>query len=213
MNPNLINFYRNLGPDSEGRFIHDILQQDDEWWDGCHDHIQWVFPLNDASLFNRNAPILDNDTIKIFQQDKVIHAQATAAVLRYMRFLGFTVGHNGHSFEFDDSEETVEKFSIWVRKADHNHLRITRMLKFLKLIKLDHLADKVFEALSAVKEDFGHLIPDQTFGYWQRAKDGIPDPQKYYFAGKMKGQPEGTKVTQKKPWDSRGWNPETDPTY
>ena len=49
----LITFYRGSGTDHAGRRIDEILSWDDAALESVHDYIQWLFPLDEPSRFNR----------------------------------------------------------------------------------------------------------------------------------------------------------------
>jgi hypothetical protein len=181
MNEALIKFYSYTGNDSHGRRINDILEWSNETWDGCHDHIQWLFPLPDASLFNKNAPILDDETLEVFKENGTIRLAIDNSFWRFVDFLGFVINMNGdNSYTIDYVDYTLEQ--PWFSKADHNHLRITRVLKFMRLVNMNELGRELLSALLRVVEDYPDVIPEQTIGYWERAVSGEPDPQPYFFA-------------------------------
>ena len=50
----------NLGeaPDHRGRFVGEILQQDDDWLEATHDYIQWLFPLREPSQAVPGSPVV-----------------------------------------------------------------------------------------------------------------------------------------------------------
>jgi len=60
---------------------------------------------------------------------------------------------------------------------NHNHLRITRILKSLKLFKLDHYADAFYQALLEAEADervvscneLGYIVSPTTLEFWAEA--------------------------------------------
>ena len=52
-------FLNGTAPDAIGRTIEDYLAFDMDKWEECHNHVQWAFPNNEASMFNPNAPVVD----------------------------------------------------------------------------------------------------------------------------------------------------------
>ena len=44
--------------DSDGRTRLQILKQSDQWLEETHDYVQWLFPTDEKSLFNADAPII-----------------------------------------------------------------------------------------------------------------------------------------------------------
>ena len=51
-------FLLNEGPDNRGRYVLEILSKDNYFWEHTHDFIQWIFPTDKKSWYNRKAPVL-----------------------------------------------------------------------------------------------------------------------------------------------------------
>jgi hypothetical protein len=60
-------------------------------------------------------------------------------------------------------------FRNWAVRFDHNHLRITRILRCLRVLGLQTECNAFFEALKNVYNDPAINISDRTFMYWTRA--------------------------------------------
>lgn len=146
MNP-LLAFY--LGnTDDQGRFLNEILEWDDRKLESVHNYIQWVFPTVDKSYFNLKAPTLDEETIEIWKQCFALQKKLLQSVCRYLEFL-------------------ERNFHIWVCPMDHNHLRITRMLKCMMVLGLEDQAKSIFNWLEdvAMQSD----IDSHSLEYWREA--------------------------------------------
>lgn len=152
MNSAWIDFYRGVAPDSEGRYIGEILAWDDDRLEDVHDYIQWLFPLPEPSMFNPDAPLLTRADVAAAKGDATVIANLRAACERMRRFYGLT-------------PETAARPKAWVCAADHNHLRLTRILKSLNLLGLRAEARSLYEAISAC--DGG--IPARTRQFWREA--------------------------------------------
>lgn len=61
--PIIVAFYRNQRPDSQRRMIEDIWLWDYQKLEYTHDYIQWLFPLQQKSRFNPDAPLLNDQAI------------------------------------------------------------------------------------------------------------------------------------------------------
>lgn len=122
--------------------LREILKKNNDYWEDCHDFIQWLFPLNEYSNYNHSAPILKEDDITQLQELFLWNPElVSGAVNRFMNFLGFEYNQSGYYIvRFND-------FYIRVAKFNHNHLRITRLIKFLKLVELDSICDKIYLAI------------------------------------------------------------------
>jgi Opioid growth factor receptor (OGFr) conserved region len=152
MNSAWVDFYRGVEPDSEGRYIGEILAWDDDRLEDVHDYIQWLFPLPEPSLFNPDAPLLTRADVAAARGDATVRENLRAAYARMRRFYGLT-------------PETEARPKPWVCAADHNHLRLTRILKSLNLLGLRDEARSLYEAISA----FDGVIPARTRLFWREA--------------------------------------------
>lgn len=80
-----------------------------------HDYIQWWFPLPEPSRAVPNSPVLSPEDLREFQEAPYPD-RMRVSLARMMVF-----------FARDD---------LWKRARDHNHLRITRILRSLTLVGL-----------------------------------------------------------------------------
>ena len=69
-------FYRGDGTDSEGRRLEDILRWDDQTLEYVHDFIQWLFPLDEPSAVNPNAPLVTRVDRDAFAADETLAANS-----------------------------------------------------------------------------------------------------------------------------------------
>jgi hypothetical protein len=114
-------FLTGTNSDRSGRMVDTILQEDDVYWDNTHDFIQWLFPLTEPSRSVRNAPVLTHDEIEQIKESETAQANIQRSVLRYKEFLAGT--------------------TKWRGGYDHNHLRISRVIKSLRLLVGDEAAN------------------------------------------------------------------------
>lgn len=167
----LLDFYRGNAADAEGRRLDDILARDDEFFEAAHDFIQWLFPLPEPSRFNRDAPLLTPDDIAAFRAEPELRARLLASFARTLRFLGLVTAADGSVVEgpnFPDREPEV-----WAN-PNHNWLRVTRILRSLRLLGLEDRAAAFHDRLREFYKSGRHSIPDDTFRYWTEAAEGRP---------------------------------------
>ncbi|KAF2492050.1 hypothetical protein BU16DRAFT_529430 [Lophium mytilinum] len=62
----------------------------------------------------------------------------------------------------------LKAFQNWVTRFDHNHLRITRVLRSLRVLGLQEECDVYFSMLVTVYEQYGR-INERSLIYWKRA--------------------------------------------
>lgn len=165
----LVSFYRGTGRDDEGRRLAEILQWPDERLEYTHDYIQWMFPLKERSQFNAAAPVLDEGAIAAFLEDAGLRAELFESLKRMLVFYGFEWNEGA----VRRTGRYVERAREWVTPGNHNHLRITRILKCLTLLGLADEARAFFDCLAAVhEEERGKPRPgisEVTFRFWAEA--------------------------------------------
>ncbi|KAF2827918.1 hypothetical protein CC86DRAFT_369117 [Ophiobolus disseminans] len=67
------------------------------------------------------------------------------------------------------SSHWAKSFKGWAVRFDHNHLRITRILRCLRILGLQTECDAFFAALKEVYEDPAFKISERSMSYWTRA--------------------------------------------
>lgn len=152
----LIDFYRDGFPNSSGDTLQSIIEWDDDSWESCHHFIQWVFPLDEPSQYNPNAPLLTEEDIEEFKNSEVIKSNIGKVLNRAKWFLGF----------YDDVRPH------WFEVGDHNMLRITRILRFLNLIGNSFEMMKIYSWLTRLDSAYPYIVSDETIDYWMKAVNG-----------------------------------------
>jgi hypothetical protein len=165
----IVNFYRGIAPDYLGRRLDDILALDDEHLEMIHNYIQVLFPLPEASMFNYRAPILDQPVIDAFRQDERLRSNLMRSFERMLTFYGFH--YDSASGRASQSDDFAAKALNWLWAYNHNHRRITRILRSMTLLGLEGPARAFFDALAEVYRRHTPEIGEETFRYWQEAID------------------------------------------
>jgi opioid growth factor receptor-like protein len=164
----IVAFYEGSAPDDRGRFLDDVLQFDDAQLETVHDFIQWLFPLPERSGANPSAPILDAAAIGQFHRRPELRAALRRSLGRMLEFYGFEcIGAAiAKSASFPGT-------SGWLHPANHNHLRLTRILRSLRVLGETQAARALFEALSVIyDEERGsgrNSISQRSFQFWTKA--------------------------------------------
>ena len=161
----IVGFYTGESPDHAGRFLRDIQQWPDEQLELVHDFIQWLFPLREPSPVNPRAPVLDRETVEAFAARPELRENLRASFLRMLRFYGLEWTASG----VQPSADFAEHSAMWMHPGNHNHLRITRILKCLTLLGLSVAAMAFFECLEKLYRQNPGVITAQTFRYWEEA--------------------------------------------
>ncbi len=145
----LLSFLQDVGPDHAGRYLSDIWKFSDQQIETTHDFIQWVFPLAEPSSAFPDAPILEPAEIDLIHKSSPATMNLERSAQWFLDYLARSKG--------------------WLRTHDHNHLRITRMIKSQRLL-LGELAagstkEKVLQMASKAKTP----IDDVALAYWRAA--------------------------------------------
>jgi hypothetical protein len=155
----ILNFLIGVSPDYRNRMFKDMLLLSDYDLEKCHDQIQWMFPLHEESNHADVYPILTKDVTDAAKDDPTVIGNMLLAKRRMEQFYGL-------------QPKNEEKQKSWCRDRNHNLLRVTRIIRSLRLFGLEDEAqafyDKVF------KVGYRVCINVTTLRFWEKAmKDDI----------------------------------------
>jgi hypothetical protein len=162
----LLDFYRGVATDTEGRLLSDIWGWGDEDLEEVHDFIQWLFPLPEPSQFNPDAPLLTQEDIAAFRTDAQAQVNLRRSFERILAFLGFSLSTEGSVEEGVHFASRAPK--VWAFR-NHNWLRITRILRSLTILGLEAEALALFSGLNSIYSSRRFPITADTFRYWTEA--------------------------------------------
>ncbi len=170
----ILTFYAGTSADPSGRRLPDIQQWPDNLLEANHDFIQWMFPLVEPSSVHPEAPTLDQETIRAFKARADLQENLRNSFLRMLAFYGFEK-QTPDGPAIRRSAAFAEQSSEWLWPGNHNHLRITRIIKSLRLLGLEAEAKAFFKCLSELyAEETGRGIPRitaTTFQFWSSAAE------------------------------------------
>ena len=161
----MVAFYRGEAPDYKGRTLEALWGWDDGRLEDVHDYIQVLFPLKEPSLFNSRAPLLDDASVAAFRADERVRANLLRSFERMLRFYGFR--RDAATGEVVEAENFADRAREWLTPGDHNHLRITRILKCLSACGLGAEAAAFQKRLLAVAGP-GRVSAESVY-YWRNA--------------------------------------------
>ena len=145
----IVGFLEGKLPDHRGRTLAMLLQQTDHHAETTHDYIQWLFPLDEPSRSVNGAPVLTALDIDEIRQSSLAQSNL-AEPARW--FLGF-----------------LERNDHWITNYNHNHLRITRVIKSLRLLTSDEAADEFRDKVLALAGDNLNLVDQKARGFWAKS--------------------------------------------
>ena len=169
----IIDFYLGEGTNIAGEKLDDILRWNNGQLEMDHDYIQWMFPSNEPSNINCDAPVLDKETADLFRADPELKEMLRASFIRILDFFGFWYNER---YTCGFPEPTVEPLVPTEKRPhprkcleffNHNMFRVTRVLKSLRLCGLEEEAMAFFEALKMFKDSSGVTL--NSWGHWERA--------------------------------------------
>jgi len=152
-------FYQLAGPDSEGRTLEELWQMSDEELMHHHDVIQWLFPLDQESNFNPDAPVLTDKDVQLFQNSDEMRSHLKTSFHRFMRVIGVV-------FEDGKLSHASDLTYVWLQ-PNHNWLRFTRIIRSLTILGNPELACMFFQFCEDTVVD----VPEakESLKYWQDA--------------------------------------------
>ena len=145
----ITNFLKGTGTDKQGRTLQDIWNFTDEQLESTHNYIQLLFPLKEMSDNVMGAPFLDDeDVIKFIREDLDIQENFVTSLMRMQNF-------------YRDND-------FWLQPNDHNHLRITRILKSTSLLSSTENAKEFYDFIMLRVKEF-QPVTEESLGYWKCA--------------------------------------------
>jgi hypothetical protein len=167
----LISFYRDGARDDRGRTLAEIVAWDDHALEDIHDFIQWLFPLPERSGANPAAPVLDAATIAAFRPSAEMRARLRTSLERMLLFYGLAWAADDHAVV--RAENFAERAQNWLWPGNHNHLRLTRILRSLRVLGLGAESAALFATLDEIYREFPDRISERTFAFWRDAAGGV----------------------------------------
>ena len=142
----------------------------DEYWgwdidtlEQVHDFIQWMFPLNEPSAVNPDAPLVTAEDQHAFRHEPLLKSSMLRSLNVFLNFLGLEMCQDGNVVRHAQFDQRI---SLW-KYSNHNWLRITRMLKSLRLLGFETEARAVWKCLRELHED--GFVSENSFRYWSEA--------------------------------------------
>lgn len=114
-----------------------------------HDYIQWLFPLTEPSSAMPDAPVLTEEEAMAISGSGMAQCTLAAATDRMAAF-------------YRDNDH-------WLKPSDHNHLRITRIIRALRRLRGDAAAEAFKAWVLARVDTTGAPVSARSRGYWATA--------------------------------------------
>lgn len=132
--------------------FNQILAMDNEELEYTHDWVQWLFPLLEPSLAVPDSPIMTLEDVRAIQKSIDLKATYWLGVSRVVDFFVST--------------------KYWLKYTDHNHKRITRIIRSMKLILGNDDAMLFYDMIMKLNEDAGNPVAWVNREYWYKEMFG-----------------------------------------
>jgi len=159
--------------DPETTFEHVMLWTDSEL-ELRHEYIQHLFPIPEVSGANPNAPVLTEEVRDAFIADPDLQENMRRAWVMMMAFFGWELAteemaEGAHvrvdypvpRRHFRDLAEQT-----WLQHSNHNQLRITRIIRSMRILGLYEEAQMMTSALMDADEAAQNVVNAETLGIW-----------------------------------------------
>lgn len=160
----LVAFYDGSGSDVRGRTLEEILQWDAGRLERSHDYIQTLFPLPEKSGINDLAPIINQEVFDAFHERPELKEKLRGAFKKMLWFYGFELVEEEDKLVVRPGPNIEEHSEFWNTRFDHNHLRITRIIRCLRVLGLEKEALAFYDTISCASS-----VSSRSRMYWQRA--------------------------------------------
>jgi hypothetical protein len=157
----IVNFYINQDKNSEGVSLEEILSYSDIKFEACHNFVQWVFPLHEKSLHSKSSPQLSKEDVEILSNSLIAKNNILKALERFVQFLNETKD------PLEICYNALPSKKHWTTEGNHNFLRITRIIRSLRLFGLHKEAKDFYDYV--VKIFNYNNLNKNTIYYWDMA--------------------------------------------
>ena len=155
-------FYKNELSTPDGYTLDDISHFSDYELEQEHGFIQFIFPLIEPSNIIKNCPILTEEDIKFLHFDHISRHNLKLMFYKMLGFYRFKVISDGKIVKIE-SPKTEDLW--WLTPYNHNILRITRILKSMKLLNYFDYSLALFEELKKLKDH--PAVKSKSFKFWE----------------------------------------------
>lgn len=161
-------FYEGRGRDQSGRTLADVLAFDFLSRESEHDYIQWLFPIPEPSGANPHAPVLTDAAICEFRARPELRQRLLDSFRFMLDFFGLELarGDTGEPV-VREGPDLIRRAEVWLYPGSHNFLRISRILRCLRLLGLDTEAAAFLSWLEDLHRRRPELVPERTLRYWR----------------------------------------------
>jgi len=147
-------FLCGTGTDHCGRTLAELRTMDFDDMERLHNFIQWMFPTDEASRFNSEAPLLTLELQQQFADSPVLQEEVKQNLFCFCNFLGLALqyGEDG-SATIVEAAHFFDRWDVCWRGRfgmNHNWMRISRVLACLGLCGLLKEQEALFRCMEVL---------------------------------------------------------------
>lgn len=157
--------------DARNRTLPTILSWPDRELEYNHDFIQTLFPLPESSMF-ASAPVINPAVHEAFATRTELRDSLAKALDRMLSFYGLalTTSPSPTYHKVGKADNFASASGNWLTRFNHNHLRLTRIIRSLRVLSLPSHASALYTFLST-DEEVVSVVGSKTQMYWRRAAE------------------------------------------
>lgn len=172
----VIAFFGGQGEDAEGRSLLQILEWGDELMECCHNYVQWLFPTDEPSRFNSDAPLIDESVGLAASRDPVVKENFLKGFARFMKFLGLSIVTQSGELQLAKAANFEKrKLMCWEGPQNHNWMRVSRVLRCLQIMGFEEELLALHDCLEMIVDELPGMVDDDIVQIWRNKAGRMPN--------------------------------------
>jgi len=177
MKKDIIGFYKGTITNQKGTGIEDVYAMTYDELEKDHYYIQWIFPLPEKSRAVPDSPILRQSDINEFRNSYELKGKMLKITLKMLDFYGLKIGEGELKGKIVKADNFEKRSKEWLTPYNHNFLRLSRIIRSLKIIGstsdcpsgVTVLSKKLYDCLCNIYEENKGIIGPVTKQFWDEA--------------------------------------------
>jgi hypothetical protein len=109
-NMKIVEFYRGERGNENGHTLADIMTWSNGALEMDHDYVQFMFPSNERSMMNCDAPTMTKEESQIFEADPELQERVKQSLVRFLDFLDFKLSRDDDEIVIEPKDENIPWF-------------------------------------------------------------------------------------------------------
>ncbi|KAI2615068.1 opioid growth factor receptor conserved region-domain-containing protein [Hypoxylon sp. NC1633] len=174
--PDVLDMYV-YGKDHLGRSLNHIFGEgyNIQYLEDTHDLVQLLFPLPEVSRAVPNAPALYEPSYLYMTRDHILREKMLMALDGYLAFYGLMLerrrGAHQVRLRSNGLQGDRSVFYRWMKPDDHNHARITRIIRSLRIFGWQKEAHALYDGFTELNTRMHGGVQYRTLELWRHAAE------------------------------------------